>query len=54
MKGKTLAAGLVIGVALGVGIGVGVHNVPVWTGIGVAFGIGLAAVLELANRKKSS
>jgi hypothetical protein len=35
VKGKTFAAGLVIGVALGVEIG-------------------LAAVLELANRKKSS
>jgi hypothetical protein len=35
MKGKTFAAGLVIGVALGAEIG-------------------LAAVLELANRKKSS
>lgn len=48
-----MGIGIAIGVGLGAALGVALHNIPVWTAAGGAFGVLLGLVMNRRNRNSN-
>jgi hypothetical protein len=43
---KYLGQGAALGVCLGAGLGVVMHNIPLWAGVGLVFGVVIGLILS--------